>query len=555
LRTDHDAAGIHVARVHRPPRRWTRGVVRHRALGSHSPTSAPSGHATHHRSAARTGPRIEDDVLAPLWRHLDVVACGTPAAAAPSGAGITTVGGHPRGRERANHMRDERSPRTLLEQIIRNGDYTLDEICAEFDRMARDSDIAATLSVRQLQRWMAGEVDTARPPSRRVAVRLWGRPFDDLLGPPDLEQPNPRPAIAAAAPGGDGDASSFSWQETGTFSPQDMAATMIAHESVEHAVKVSGSADAMTIEQVQAEAWRIARRYTALPPLAVLAEARRARDLTILMLDRTRRPSQTRDLYLVAGQLCGLMAAASFDLAAWDAAAAQARAAYLYGDLIDHDGLKTWTRGYQALIAYWTGRPQDAVALAETGLANAPAGSPTVRLRGIVARAWSHLGNEAATRAAVTAADDAQDQQHGCDDLHDVIAGQFGWGPARHAACMGSALVEIGDGHAAAERIRTALSLLPDDPHGGLLAERAYCDLANAELTRRDLDAAAHALTPVWRLPAPKRSEGVTARLLKAERMLVAPRWQRARQAAEIREQIAVFNAEASARALPAPPS
>lgn len=449
-------------------------------------------------------------------------------------------------------MSDERSPRTLLEQMIRGGDHTLEEICAEFDRMARDSDVTATLSVRQLQRWMAGEVDSARPSSRRVAARLWGRPFNVLLGPPELG--DPQPTVAVDLSGFDGGARSFPSHDSGSFS-HDMAATMLAHESVEHAAKVSGSADAMMIEQVQADAWRIARRYTALPPLAVLAEARRARDVTLLMLDQTRRLSQTRDLYLVAGQVCALMAAASFDLAAWDAAAAQARAAYLYGDLIDHAGLKTWTRGYQALIAYWTGRPQDAVALAEAGLAGAPQGSPTVRLRGIVARAWSHVGNEAATRGAVAAADEAHDQQRGCDDLHDVVAGQFGWGPARHAACIGSALVEIGDGHAAAERIRLALSMLPDDPHGGLMAERAYCDLANAELTRLDLDAAAHALAPVWRLPAAKRSEGVTARLLKAERMLVAPRWRRDRQAAAMREQIAVFNAEATARALPAPPS
>lgn len=441
-------------------------------------------------------------------------------------------------------MDHDRAPRTLLEQIIRDSDHTQAEVCAQFDKAARDSGIAATLSVRQLQRWMAGKVDSARPPARRVAAQLWGRPFLDLLGPPGTE-PKEFPALTT-----------FGQRTTDApsgWSNREMAATAIAHESMQHAATVSGNVDLVTIEQAQAETWRLARGYNETAPLVVLAEARRARDLTYLLLDQTHRPNQTRDLYLVAGQLCGLMAAASFDLAAWDAAAEQARAAYLYGELVDHPGLRAWTRGYQALIAYWTGRPQQAVAIAKAGLAEAPIGSPTSRLHGISARAWSHVGNKTETHAAIAAADAANEGPQGYDDLHDEVAGEFGWGPSRHSACVGSALVQIGDGHAAADRMRTALALLPTDQHGGLLAERAYCDLANAELVRRDLDAAADALRPVWQLPAPNRSEGVTGRLIKAERMLVAKQWQSDRQAAHMRDQIVMFNAEASARALPAP--
>jgi hypothetical protein len=320
-----------------------------------------------------------------------------------------------------------------------------------------------------------------------------------------------------------------------------------------HAASASGNVDSVTIEQVHADARRIARAYTAMTPMAVLAEARRVRDLTYLLLDQTRRPNQTRDLYLVAGQLCGLMAVASFDLAAWDAAAEQARAAYLYGELIDHRGLRAWTRGHQSLLAYWTGRPQHAIGLARAGLSEAPAGSARARLGAIVARAWAHMGDQAETRAAIAEADDAREGSHIThDELHDEVAGEFGWGPARHAACIGSALVQIGDGHAAADRMRTALALLPTDLHGGLLAERAYSDLANAELLRDDLDAAAHALEPVWQLPAPNRGEGVTGRLIKAERMLVTKPWRQDRHAVDLRERIVLFNAEASARALPA---
>jgi hypothetical protein len=307
----------------------------------------------------------------------------------------------------------------------------------------------------------------------------------------------------------------------------------------------------MSIEQVQADGRHLARDYGRFTPVSVLAESRRARDLTYLLLERTRRPHQTRDLYFVAGQLCALMTAASFDLAAWEAAIEQARAAYVYGDLIDHRGLRAWARGDQALIAYWRGDPQRAVALAEAGLSDAPPGVPEARLRCIAARGWSHMGDPVRTRRAIAAADEARTATASSDDLHDV-GGELAWGPSRHAACAGSALLQVGDAVEAADRIHDALDLLPGDQHGGLMAERAYCDLAAAELARRQLDAAIDTLSPVWRLPITQRRHGVTGRLLGMERTLASRPWQHDRQAAELRDRIVMFNAEASARALPA---
>ncbi len=76
-------------------------------------------------------------------------------------------------------------PRTLLERLIQESDRTLGELCEDFERCARENqERAATLSVRQLSRWMAGQVDNARPASRRVARHLWGHSFKKLVGPP-----------------------------------------------------------------------------------------------------------------------------------------------------------------------------------------------------------------------------------------------------------------------------------------------------------------------------------------------------------------------------------
>lgn len=162
------------------------------------------------------------------------------------------------------------------------------------------------------------------------------------------------------------------------------------------------------------------------------------------------------------------------------------------------------------------------------------------------------MGDAAEARRAIAAADEALDANDHEDGVHDLV-GELSWGGSRHSACAGSALLQAGDTAAAIDRVHTALELLPRDASGGVLAERAYCDLAGAEVARRNLDAAAEALRQVWALPVPKRRHGVTGRLLGIQRVLAGRAWHHDRRAAELSERIVVFNAEASGRALPAP--
>jgi hypothetical protein len=438
---------------------------------------------------------------------------------------------------------DQTRPRTLLEQIIRRGEYTIEEWRDRFDATARAMRENATVSTRQLQRWMAGEVDDARPSSRRVAAHLWGHPFATLLAPPGGN---------ASAGHIAGSGVVFAGVEPSGFAVVEEVTIMAAHESSRHAAEADGAVSGAVIEQVQAQVWRLARDYADMPPLRLLAESRQARNQAYTALDRTRRPAQTRDLYLAAGQLCGLMAVASFDLAVWDAAVEQARAACVYADLVDHPGLRAWARGTQALIAYWAGQPRQAMVHIDAGLDGAPAGAARARLCSIQARAWSHIGGDRQRVVdALAAADDAHAADHGSDDLHDVIGGKFGWGPSSHAACAGTALLAAGDPAGAVDRARHALRLLPDDPLGGLVAERAYIDLAAAELALGRLDAAQAALATVWAVPLVKRRHSLTDRLAQIARVLAGRTWHGDREAAQLRDRIEVFNVEAQARALP----
>jgi hypothetical protein len=241
--------------------------------------------------------------------------------------------------------------RTLLEQLVRQGRWTIEETCLAFEKTAREMRESATLSQRQLARWMRGDVGQARPVAQRVAEEFWGHSFEALLGSPQVMSEHERLSGTAA--------SSVSVD----VESLEAAALMAAHESFEHAARTAGDVDPGDIARLQESVWQLARRYHSTPPLQLLAEGRHIRNLAYLLLERTRRPAQTAELYLTAGQACGLLSVASFDLALWDAAEEQARSAHTYADLVGHADLRAWARGTQALIANWRGQPRRAVDL------------------------------------------------------------------------------------------------------------------------------------------------------------------------------------------------
>ena len=82
-------------------------------------------------------------------------------------------------------MTSDEQPRTVLAMLVAQGDQTHEEQVSAFNRRARQMGEPATLSLRQFERWLAGELTSLpRPTARRVAEAHWGRPIQDLLGPP-----------------------------------------------------------------------------------------------------------------------------------------------------------------------------------------------------------------------------------------------------------------------------------------------------------------------------------------------------------------------------------
>jgi hypothetical protein len=326
-----------------------------------------------------------------------------------------------------------------------------------------------------------------------------------------------------------------------------------AHESSDRAGDDGGkTVPDVSLDQLRADVRRLARSYNDAPPLAFLAESRRVRDLAFRMAQRTRRPGQSAELYLASGQICALMSVASFDLAVWPAAIEQAHAASVYADMVGYRPLQAWAFGMQALTAYWCGRAREAVELADAGLRLAPPGTARARLHSISARAWSHVGAVDGTRAALVLADRDRDSigEAGSDELHDIIGGEFGWGPARQAMSSASALLQIGCPGDAAARAHEAIRLRSVDPTGSLVDMTARADLACAELAQGRLDAAHDALGPVWELAPEQRRHGLVERLAGVSNTLAGSPFASAAGTTALAERIRTFTAGSAPRSL-----
>ena len=129
----------------------------------------------------------------------------------------------------------------------------------------------------------------------------------------------------------------------------------------------------MTIDALADGASRLARDYLQKPPLPVLREAASAyRRVSGLLRGGHQSLRQTRDLYVIAGQLLAFLSWVSSDIGQSAAAEAHARAGWIMAEQADHDPLRAIVLIAQGKNAYWEGRFQEAADLARRGLECAP---------------------------------------------------------------------------------------------------------------------------------------------------------------------------------------
>ncbi|GIJ49795.1 hypothetical protein Val02_66810 [Virgisporangium aliadipatigenens] len=415
---------------------------------------------------------------------------------------------------------------TVLEREMQRRHWSREETLVQLARKAREMRVRDYgLSLRQLDRWLSGEVHVPRGPACRVAERLFGHPIAILLSQAVPSKPAPAPTPVPTPAVDDG--------------PLTRRAALKARQH--SGVAASSVVDPVSIEALHLQVRRLAREYATTRPVELLHDLVEVRDGAYRLLAVTRRPSDLAELYMIAGQVCGLAATTAWDLGDADAADELAAAAWTYAQLCDHGTLRAWVRSVQATIAFWSGRPTEGLRFAENGLRFAT-GSAAVRLHAITARAWTLLpGGADRAVVALRLAVDARERDAGVDEMADSVGGEFGFSAARLALCAGAVYLGIGDGAQAARYSGEALHLYQQTPamqrrwavhHGALI------DLATARAQQGDLDGAAAALGPALQLDPARRTARLTGRLKALRRVVAAPPFRQVRVGRELTEAV-----------------
>lgn len=401
---------------------------------------------------------------------------------------------------------DNTGARTVLEALIRKADpsigyRSIPEWCVHFNDVAKQLGESATLSDRQLRRWMAGDVLDARPSARRVAQRVWKLAFEALVSPPGMG-------------GGLPDAVGSALDELN----QEIA--MSTEDSARWVKRGAGGVDENVLDQLHADVRHFAADYLTKAPLELIPGLTRMRRDVFDLLDTRQRPRFLPDLYLVAGQVCALLAHACADLGRSYDADTHARSAWFAADFAEDQHLRAYVRWVQANVAYWAGDYRRAAQYAESGLTDMTDPSTQLRLASQLARAQAARSDERAALAALDIAMDALTRVHPVDAEPGVM--WFDPGKARYyAAEVHLALGGRQHGRLALQQAEAALEVFTDMSPPEFIAA-AELDAARAHLSLGDLDAASARITRVLDLPVELRTTPIVERVVKAAAQMSA---------------------------------
>jgi hypothetical protein len=189
-----------------------------------------------------------------------------------------------------------------------------------------------------------------------------------------------------------------------------------------------------TLENYATQVRQLADDYIYTAPYPLLLDVKRLRDRVFAKLQGHQRPDQTRDLYLIGSQVCGMLAWVSGDLGYKRAALTQAWTAWVCAEHAEHDGARAWVRATQSKLAYWDTRYVESARLAEDGLRYAASGSVPTLLASQMARALARAGQADDAGQALSRARTERESASGQDE----IGGAFGLTNAQYHYMAGT---------------------------------------------------------------------------------------------------------------------
>jgi len=421
------------------------------------------------------------------------------------------------------------NPPTLLAVLVGNAERSHAEIVDGYHACAREHGEDAAITVRTLRRWMNGDVRTnARPAQRRVARLYWGYSMTELLAPAQFD---PLAEDVRRNP-------------PGKRRTIERRMAMSVHRAAQFAsfAEVTNIGPE-TVDQLRDEMARLANAYVRDPLAEIIGDLIALQDNVFTLLEGKQRPTQSGDLYVIAGIVCGMLAKASHDLARPHDAMTQARTMFVCAENAGHVPLQAWARGQQSLIAYWAGRHEEAARFAANGavLLGDHTGTVAAWLPALEARAHAQLNRPDRARTALQRASDLRDRIV-LDDL-DGVGGLFTFPLAKQRYYAAGSYVHIdGADSEAVTEASSSLELFEGGDYRSFSDEAAArAELALAHVHNGDIDGASASMAEVLALEPNRRIRGLVTTVLRLHTALRDPRFFASPVARDLRNEIEAY--------------
>jgi len=232
-----------------------------------------------------------------------------------------------------------------------------------------------------------------------------------------------------------------------------------------------------------------------------------------------RRPEEIRELFIALGRVCGVLSYITLDLGQGDTARVHAEAAFTLADRAEHDGLRAWSKGTEALALRFAKNFEGARDVALEGLQYAGASTGTARPRLLcsLAASTSNLGDSASAIELLDSAERARDASQ-----PDEIPGLFSFSRAKQTYYHGFTLMWGEKPKTLKQSVRASEDAIEawqqQRSPGDEMLSQIYLATANARLG--ELDASMAAIAPVLELPITAHFSWVRKRLSQLDSLL-----------------------------------
>lgn len=396
---------------------------------------------------------------------------------------------------------------------------------------------------KTFEAWYYGQRRPQRD-ARRVLIRLFNLSIDRLWSPVlDGTTPDTTPLVGtqSTAQTDDKRLSLHEMMRTAAMAAQRAASFAMGAER--------GPVGEETLGLLTDKVQSIVQDYPRVPLSHVWEEILQVQDEVFCLLESGRaRPSQMRELNVLATIITFHMAKGTHDMGDAKGAMMQARAAGVCAKNAEHDSLVALVYGLKSLITYWGAdhRPARALHYARQGLAECPnlRGTVGIWLSSLEARAAAMLGDEEAVRTANQRAADLREAVR-LDEL-DGLGGLLTFPETKqlYYAAESEVLLRHGDSRVAALAEEAVRGFSDRSASHWAFGDEAgaRCNLALVHLYGGEVDGAAEAIRPVLDLAPPLRNRGIVVSAERVHSALSNGPAEDSVTARELREEIEAYS-------------